>query len=204
MDSAYIKPRVSNPRQHPDLDRIFRDFFNPEQVPTAPSSSFDVAMYKKRMRITVEILLKEADAHGRRASQQVYLVIVGLGLGVWAVTPQQERYLVECFTEALIENEDSLVALGTLDFSYITVPKATQVAVQQAANRIVAKAIFTKRNPVAKLKGDDESDLLVISYAWDGNSFPGNEYWSGMLTASGDSAAVRLINPPSACALLDC
>ena len=26
----------------------------------------------------------------------------------------------------------------------------------------------------------------IRRYAWDGNAFPGNEYWAGMLSASGD------------------
>lgn len=48
---------------------------------------------------------------------------------------------------------------------------------------------FSKDDPHLRLKGEDEGKLLVVSFAWDHNALPGNEFWSGTLDNSSDPAA---------------
>lgn len=200
MDSAYIEPPVSHPRLHPELHHIFRTFFAkvrggggaPSTLAKSPPPvpGFDVDMYKARMRTTIDMLLLEANARAQDAGTKAYVHVVGLGLGVWQVRDEQATYYVETFAEALDQlRRFKIKCLGTLDFAWVQVPAATQKLVTEAAAFHHLDVVFSKRNPAAKLHGDKSRQLLVLSYAWDGNAFPGNEYWMGSLSASGDPAA---------------
>ena len=55
---------------------------------------------------------------------------------------------------------------------------------------------FSRRDPFSPLAGADQDKLVVAMFAWDGNSYVGNEYWQGLLSASGDPAAACCSNIP--------
>jgi hypothetical protein len=195
MDSQYILPPVSKPRQHPDLRTLISEFFAgstltpPSQISTSEEDDFNSAIYTARMRITIETLLLEtnhraAETKGKKA----FVHVVGLGLGVWQYSPAQPSLYISTFTTAL--QTFDLPHVSTINFSWISVSTSIQedcVAAGLARNPPI-RVEFSKRDPAEPLERPDE-EILVVSYAWDGNSMPGNEYWMGMLGASGDPAA---------------
>jgi hypothetical protein len=190
MDSSLILKDVPHPRQHPELREIFQAFFNQTK---REDVDFDEDMYRARLRVTFDILLLEAGDRAKAVGKKAYVYIVGLGLGVWQHRESQPDQYLQAFEEALRQlgrDEGRLDHIGTLEFAWINnISSKQRESIQDEAAKYGIDIIFSKRNPAAKLEGDKQEQLLVISYAWDGNSFPGNEYWLGSLVASGDPAA---------------
>jgi hypothetical protein len=141
---------------------------------------FDTHVYKKRLRLSIEPFLLDAQARAKEAGKKVYLRTVGLGLGVWLIIPDQEKWMLEVYKE-LIE-ELNLSEITDIEFLWFN----RKLAIQKKGISIR----YSKANPADKLPEKDSGKLLVACYAWDGNSYPGNEYWVGGLNNSGDPAAI--------------
>ncbi|KAH9993921.1 hypothetical protein F4779DRAFT_608416 [Xylariaceae sp. FL0662B] len=186
MDSVFMTHRVAEPRQHPELTELFQEFFG---VARTPPAQFDLDVYVARIRITADILLLEANDRAQAADKKAHVYVVGLGLGVWQYSREQPAAYVRAFTETLEELGPKLQHIAALEFAWISVSPEIQDTIGAAAQKHGIEVKFTKRNPAKKLEGGDENRLLVLSYAWDGNAFPGNEYWAGSLSGSGDPAA---------------
>ncbi|KAF2666677.1 hypothetical protein BT63DRAFT_441762 [Microthyrium microscopicum] len=156
---------------------------------------FDKVMYKARMRITVDMLLWEASSRAQKAKTSAYVHVAGFGLGVWAMHHNQMRWFLEVWGVAI--GQEDLGPIGTVESAHIlrdgegpgkrTVDQKRIITLRSAKKGV--DGIFSGRSPAKKLSGDKRKQLLVVSYAWDGDSFPGNEYWAGKLQASGDPAA---------------
>lgn len=79
---------------------------------------FDNLMMKKRYAISFDTLLLEAEARGAAINKQIYIHVVGIGLGSWRAVPQQEKIFLETFGERLQELLPQLAHISVVHFSY--------------------------------------------------------------------------------------
>lgn len=160
-------------------------------IKLSPTMYLDSVIYKKRMKMVIEPFLVDANDRGMKQGKKVYCHAVGLGLGVWQITPLQTKLMLEVYADILKNRDVSWIA--DIDFSWFDKAFHTCGDVGNLGifktNQNEITIHFSKRNPADKLTGADTDKLLVAMYAWDSNAFPGNEYWMGALTASGDPAA---------------
>ena len=159
---------------------------NPKYLKISSKEYLNIEAYKRRIQVVAEPFILEANQRGMESNKQVYTHIVGLGLGVWMVSGAQSQYMIEVYAN-IMDNFD-LPNVSVIDFSWFDANSADVFArnFKKLRNEHI-QVKFSKRDPADKLQ--DPNQLLVAMYAWDGNSYPGNEYWKGMLAASGDPAA---------------
>lgn len=156
---------------------------------------FDTQSYKKRMELVIKPFLLHSDHCAQSIRQAAYIHAVGLGLGVWQIHPSQANLMLDVYHE-VIEN-NALDHTADIDFSWFP-DEVQQCGDAKNGEKINDITIhFSHRNPADKLTGEDEGKLLIAQYAWDGNSYTGNEYWRNMLIASGDPAAASCSLIPS-------
>lgn len=151
------------------------------------SEYLDGAIYKERMRMVIEPFLFDANDRAQECNKKAFLHIVGLGLGVWKKTDKQTEIMVQAYKEAL--QKHNLSSISDVSFSYIPECAGLKNGDFITTKNNSIKIMFSKRNPADKLTENDKDKLLIAQYAWDGNAYPGNEYWTGKLSASGDPAA---------------
>lgn len=68
---------------------------------------FDNYIYHKRLAITFDTLLLEANARAKAKDTTAYIHVVGLGLGVWKISPHQEKVYMDSFAQRIryVENK---------------------------------------------------------------------------------------------------
>eukprot|EP00401_Gymnodinium_catenatum_P002658 CAMPEP_0117507174 /NCGR_PEP_ID=MMETSP0784-20121206/26291_1 /TAXON_ID=39447 /ORGANISM="" /LENGTH=943 /DNA_ID=CAMNT_0005302677 /DNA_START=115 /DNA_END=2944 /DNA_ORIENTATION=+ len=154
----------------------------------------DTEAYRARCELTADMFLAEANERAEAEGAKALCHVVGLGLGVWQLHGKQVQIQADAYAAAA--RRLSLPHVAELHFSWFDscsacggVPGGGRIQTQDGGKILVE---FGRRDPAEKLPTPAPGErawLLVAQYAWDGNSYPGNEYWAGMLAASGDPAA---------------
>jgi hypothetical protein len=161
------------------------------KYPKLGDNYFNKEAYKERIKLVIEPFLLDAQSRGELSKKSVYVHAVGLGLGAWEVKgAPQAQLMLDAYAEII--NENNLSKITDIDFSWFPENLNCGGSIDGdvfSANKNNIKIHFSKRNTAALLEGNNTGKLLVAMYAWDGNSYPGNEYWDNMLCASGDPAA---------------
>lgn len=216
--NLYSTPKIKVPgtkskkiRVLPTFDEVNSSTSAGRYVKITNERYLNTLVYKQRLSLIIESYLLEANERAGKEGKKAYLSLTGLGLGVWRAHGIQTDLMIEVYAKLL--NKLKLPHISDLDFTYFCPPtsvtktikgKTKTVSIVDPKREAALREIFDKyytcdetrknihfslRSPADKLIGENEGKLLIAQYAWDGNSYPGNEYWFPSYCASGDPAA---------------
>ncbi|XP_063905314.1 uncharacterized protein LOC135124284 [Zophobas morio] len=154
----------------------------------------DNYVYYKRLIFSMDTLFVEANQRAVERNTTAYVHVVGIGLGVWKKSPCQNKLFMDSCGRRIQLLGKHLHSVSDICFAYINHDacltfKHGDVVPIEGHPQGGIKLHMYKRGPHSRLTGHDKDKLLVVSYAWDGNALPGNEFWNKKLGSSGDSAA---------------
>jgi hypothetical protein len=158
----------------------------------------DLLVYKKRIKMNAEIFLKEANHRAKKINKKAFCHVVGLGLGAWKISSDTQTLItIESYLELI--RDGAFEYVSDLYFAWFNIPKGS---INIPAHLNGVQIHVGHRNPADPL--NDPNKLLVANWAWDPNSYIGNEYWCGQLRTSGDPAAacssfIAYIGNPDLC-----
>ncbi len=166
-------------------------------------NEFDKAAAEYRLYISYKKFLAEsakaiAEREGGGEKEKAYIRITGLGDGVWSGGKVKEiraaigRAVARAYDKLDPELKERISAIefseheehGLSSAAFFAAP-IPEGAVDPRPKPRVSNSHFAHQIPAAA----DFKNVLFVNYAWDGLSYPGNEYYLGALNASGDPAA---------------